>query len=93
MASKPLLLAAGFVFALYVTPSSCVVRAQQVLLPPMFQLGAKLTLQGDSSKVYTVLQQQGAWIRVAMTKSGSTESDDTEMWIYAPSGTVWAKAR
>lgn len=69
------------------------VRAQQAFLPPMFQLGAKIVLGGDSDKVYTVLSQQGAWIRVAVTKSGVSVADDTETWIYAPSGTIWMKAR
>ena len=82
MMSKMFLLLAAFLGALTATHASCAARAQvQTFLPPMFQLGGKVTLQGDTSRVYTVLAQQGAWIRVAMTKSGSTETDDTEMWI------------
>ena len=94
MMSKTFLLLAALAVGLYATHGWRPAEAQvQTFLPPMFQLGAKVTLQGDSSKVYTVLAQQGAWIRVAMTKTGSTETDDTEMWIYAPNGTLWSKAR
>jgi hypothetical protein len=94
MTWKKLSLVGGALVALLAAEDACALRAQQqAFLPPMFKLGAKITLQLDRSRVYTVLAQQGAWIRVAASKAGSPEADDTEIWIYAPSGTVWSQAR
>ena len=71
MMSKTFLLLAALAVGLYATHGWRPAEAQvQTFLPPMFQLGAKVSLQGDSSKVYTILAQQGAWIRVAVTKTG-----------------------
>jgi hypothetical protein len=78
---------------LYATHHASTARAQQAFLPPMFQLGAKIALDREGGTVYTVLGQQGAWIRVAIEKSGASVAEETEAWIYAPNGTVWRKAR
>lgn len=71
--------------------------AQQAFLPRAFQPGSKLTLNNDRSTTYVVLSQQGAWVEVRPESEGQGAKSDgqnaKEMWIYAPSGTLWLKVK
>jgi hypothetical protein len=71
--------------------------AQQTFLPMAFQPGSKLTLNNDRAATYIVLSQQGAWIQVHRESEGQSAKPEgqtaTEMWIYAPNGTLWTKVK
>ena len=56
----------AYAFGLQSSPAA----AQQTFLPPVFQLGSKVTLNNDSAATYIVLAHQGAWIQVQRDSEG-----------------------
>lgn len=68
--------------------------AQQTFLPPDFQVSAVLTLDNNNNEVrYSVLAQQGAWIRVKVENPAAARPTDDKTWIYAPNGTTWTRVK
>jgi len=93
--SKTFLLLAACLVGLIATPLPTRPRAQQqTFLPPMFQLGGRSRFRVTAARSIQSSRSKAPEIRVAMTKSGSTETDDTRRCgSTRRAGTVWAKAR
>jgi hypothetical protein len=89
MAAASALAGVGYLLGLSTATSS----AQQTFLPSDFQAGATLTLNNNKDVQYSVLAQQGAWIRVQIEDRARVQSPSEKTWIYAPNGTIWTRVK
>jgi hypothetical protein len=86
LAAAACLVLVGFALGSFTaTPS-----AQQTFLPPDFEVGAVLKLNNQGLR-YSVVAQQGAWVRVQLGDQATTQAPSERIWIYAPNGTVWTR--